>query len=235
MLLTLLLVLLLFGGYFFARGLWVPVMQKIVGKKTVEAVIQRYGKPAREQLIPLFTQAGVTYPPQQVTLLAMKAEKRLELWANNGDTRDIFIRAYPIQQLSGVAGPKLREGDRQVPEGEYSIIGLNPNSAYHLSMKLNYPNAFDLLQANKAGRDNPGSNIFIHGKSVSIGCLAMGDESIEALFVLSHDVGINNIRVVIAPHDPRSKALKYDDKNQPKWVAELYGRIEKIYAGYSQH
>ena len=79
---------------------------------------------------------------------------------------------------------KLREGDRQVPEGLYRLIGRNPNSNYHLSMKLDYPNSYDPRHAKREGRSNPGSNIFIHGKSLSVGCLAMSGEAIEAFFVL---------------------------------------------------
>jgi murein L,D-transpeptidase YafK len=80
----------------------------------------------------------VSYPPREVTFIALKQEKKLELWArNSGEFR--FIRDYDIQAASGVAGPKLRQGDRQVPEDIYRIAGLNPNSHYHLSMKLNYP------------------------------------------------------------------------------------------------
>ena len=80
-------------------------------------------------------------------------------------------------------------------------------------MKLNYPNEFDLAHAKIEGRTKPGSNIFIHGKAVSIGCLAMGDKTIEELFILANDVGINNITVVISPLDPRVNILKYNEKN----------------------
>jgi len=71
------------------------------------------------------------------------------------------VADYRITAASGTAGPKLREGDRQVPEGIYRIVGLNPNSRYHLSMKLDYPNAFDRHQAARDGRARPGSDIFI--------------------------------------------------------------------------
>ena len=91
---------------------------------------------------------------------------------------------YPIQGASGDIGPKLIEGDRQVPEGLYEIIGFNPNSSYHISMQLNYPNDFDLKHASAEGRDHSGNNIFIHGKDESIGCLAMGDAAIDFLLVV---------------------------------------------------
>ena len=99
-------------------------------------------------------------------------------------------------------------------------------------MKLNYPNEFDLKHAETEGRANPGSNIFIHGKAVSIGCLAMGDEAIEELFVLVHDVGKSNVKVVIAPSDPRESTL--DPSAQPEWVKDLYKIIESEFKDYSQ-
>jgi murein L,D-transpeptidase YafK len=120
----------------------------------------------------------------------------------------------------------LRQGDKQVPEGIYRIDGLNPNSHYHLSMKINYPNEFDLFHAWQEGRTKPGSDIFIHGSAVSIGCLAMGDEAIEELFVLAAQVGVENIKVVIAPRDPRLYPLEAD-ANLPEWTTELYSVISR--------
>ena len=215
---------LLLMAYFYGRSLWVPALQKFTGKKTTEQVIKKIGKQARQSLLPYFKQAGIDYPPNNITLLAFKKEHKLELWVKTSDGKNHFIRTYKIQKLSGKAGPKLIEGDRQVPEGFYKVTGLNPNSAYHLSMKLNYPNAHDLQQAKKEGRINPGSNIFIHGKSVSIGCLAMGDKSIEELFTLVHDVGVKNSATIISPHDPRFEPLKCNTK-QAKWVCDLYVQI----------
>ncbi|MEZ5584503.1 MAG: hypothetical protein R3F37_18625 [Candidatus Competibacteraceae bacterium] len=141
--------------------------------KTVAEVVDIYGQSAIERMRPFFQAATVDYPPKRVVLLALKEEKKLEVWATH-DQEFAHIRDYVIQKTSGGIGPKLREGDRQVPEGFYKIEGLNPNSAYHLSIKLNYPNSFDLHHAANEGRVEPGSNIFIHGKDVSIGCLAMG-------------------------------------------------------------
>ncbi len=227
--LAVLLGLALSAGYLYGRSLWVPVYLKIVGKRTLEQVVERYGPSARSRLSRHFERAGLAYPPHAVTLLAIKDQARLELWAE-GDAGPRYIRSYPIRALSGRAGPKLREGDRQVPEGLYRIVGFNPNSAYHLSMKLDYPNAFDSRQAAAEGRNQPGSNIFIHGKAVSIGCLAMGDPGIEELFILAWDVGKANIGVAIAPTDPRAGPLPVDAG--PPWVAELYRSIETYFASY---
>ena len=199
---------------------------KLPGQWTVADTLQVYGEYATRKLTPYFAKAKVSYPPREVTLIALKQEKKLELWArDSGEFR--FIRDYYIMAASGVAGPKLRQGDRQVPEGIYRIAGLNPNSHYHLSMKINYPNEFDLFHAWQEGRAEQGSDIFIHGNTVSIGCLAMGDAAIEELFILTAQVGAENVKVVIAPHDPRTYPLEADSEELPEWTTELYSIISR--------
>ncbi|WP_232455151.1 L,D-transpeptidase family protein [Oceanisphaera avium] len=126
---------------------------------SVDAVMSEYGYLAEIRMKPYFMRANVSYPPKEVVLLATKEEKALELWARSeGEFK--FIRSYPISKASGVSGPKLKEGDRQVPEGMYRITHLNPNSQFHLSMRLDYPNSYDLMRAAKEGRRNLGG-IFI--------------------------------------------------------------------------
>jgi len=215
--------------YKYGRAIWYPVYLKLAGTRTVENVVQLYGVKSRAALHPYFNDAGITYPPQALTLLAIKDTGVVEVWATSrsGNT---MIRTYPIKAQSGVAGPKLREGDHQVPEGIYQIVGLNPNSSFHLSMKLNYPNEFDLKYAKQENRDQPGSNIFIHGKAASVGCLAMGDPAIEELFVLVNDVGRQNVKVIIAPTDPREAPLKR--LNDISWSDELYTEIEREFSQY---
>ena len=199
---------------------------KLPGQWIMEDILQSYRAYATRNLASYFAKAKVSYPPREVIFIALKQEKKLELWArDSGEFR--FIRDYYIQAASGVVGPKLRQGDRQVPEGIYRIVALNSNSHYHLSMKLNYPNEFDLLHARQEGRTAPGSDILIHGKAASIGCLAMGDEAIEELFVLTEHVGVENVKVVIAPHDPRAYPLKANSKALPEWTPELYAIISR--------
>jgi len=209
-----------------ARETYSTPVPKLRGEWTVTDVLQSYGPYAANQLKPYFAKATVSYPPKEVTFVALKQEKKLELWArDSGEFR--FIRRYDIQAASGAAGPKLRQGDRQVPEGIYRIEGLNPNSHYHLSMKINYPNEFDLFHAWQEGRANPGSDIFIHGRAASVGCLAMGDEAIEELFVLAAQTGAENVKVVIAPRDPRVYPLEADAARLPAWTHELYAMIAR--------
>jgi len=168
----------------------------------------------------------VGYPPVRAALLAFKQERALELWADDGDGWR-YIRFYPILGASGGPGPKLREGDGQVPEGVYHILGLNPNSRFHLSMKLDYPNAFDRAKGRQDGRDKLGYDIFIHGKRASVGCLAMGDTAIEELFTLAATIGKENAVVLIAPNDLRRARPASGAGPRPMWLGELYGVLQR--------
>lgn len=214
---------------FLGRSIWQSLDRMMTEPRTVADVIRDLGPDARERMQPYFADAGVTYPPQNVTLLAVKDSAELEVWTDS-DPDPRLIRTYEIKALSGISGPKLREGDRQVPEGMYRVEGLNPNSSYHLSLELNYPNEFDLKHARQDGRTEPGSNIFIHGKAVSIGCLAMGDEAVEELFVLVHDVGRSDVRIAIAPTDPRELPLSAGAG--PAWIETLYRQIDREFSRY---
>ncbi|HEY0142573.1 MAG TPA: L,D-transpeptidase family protein [Thermoanaerobaculia bacterium] len=177
----------------------------------------------RKRLEPYFRKAGVAYPPRQIAFLIFKDERRVTLWAKSGDDWR-FVRHYEIQAASGHAGPKLREGDKQVPEGVYRIEHLNPNSAYHLSMKVSYPNAFDRRMAHRDRRTKLGGDIFIHGKAVSIGCVAVGDRAIEELFALVKETGVSKVKVIIAPNDFRAgRPILHRDV--PPWTSELYRDI----------
>lgn len=235
------------GFYQYGRGLWVPAYYDYAGRRTVADVLAAYGPDAKSRLEPHFKRAGIAYPPAGIALLAMKEERRLELWAGGGAAdgpedrrRYRFVRAYDIKAASGGPGPKLREGDLQVPEGVYRITALHPNSAYHLSMKLNYPNAFDRRHARREGRGQPGSNIFIHGKALSVGCIAVGDRAVEELFTLVARIGAANVKVVIAPRDlrrkprrkPRRDPLNGKAGNLPRWTGSLYSTIRSEFGKF---
>ncbi len=115
-----------------------------------------------------------------IFIRVFKEEAELELWVRSGETFERF-KTYPICNYSGDLGPKLAEGDRQSPEGTYSVSlgSLNPNSRFHLSFNLGFPNAFDRAH----GRT--GSFLMIHGNCVSVGCYAMTDRGIEEIYVLA--------------------------------------------------
>jgi hypothetical protein len=203
---------------------------RVVAARTVADVIAKYGAPTRARLEPHFRRAGVSYPPREIALLVFKDERRVALWARS-DAQWKFIRRYPILAASGHAGPKLKQGDEQVPEGVYRIESLNPNSSYHLSMKVSYPNAFDRQMAASDGRTRLGGDIFIHGKNVSIGCVALGDRAIEELFTLVAQTGPRRVQVIIAPNDLRDEGPLLHDA-APLWVGQLYRTIRTALAPF---
>lgn len=199
---------------------------KTSSKYSVNDRLAQFGTAVQQRLAPHFQQAGVAFPPSAIALLAFKDSKRLELYA--ADTAGVWkgVKTYPIQAASGILGPKLREGDRQVPEGIYRIEALNPNSLFHVSLRLDYPNEFDRAMGQADGRDKLGSDIMIHGKAKSIGCLAMGDVVAEELFALTAWVGKENVHVVIAPTDFRQTGAQVPAGNLPAWTAGLYQQLQ---------
>jgi hypothetical protein len=178
-----------------------------------------------------FNAAGVPWPPQKLAYLAFKDEKVIEVQAQLADGSWQPVYRYPVLKASGGAGPKLREGDKQVPEGLYKIALLNPNSKYHVSLRVSYPNEFDRAMAKIDGRKKLGGDIMIHGKALSIGCLAVGDPASEEFFLMAHIVGLENLDVIIAPRDFRKPAVLASMKEtinfgQPSWVPKLYDDIK---------
>ncbi len=125
-------------------------------------------------------QHQINLTSNEIFLRAFKKEKTLELWSKNkSDSQFVFIQSYPFCVLSGMLGPKRRQGDGQVPEGVYHINRFNPQSNFYLSLGINYPNASDKI----LGTSNPGGDIFIHGSCVSIGCIPITDNRIKELYV----------------------------------------------------
>jgi murein L,D-transpeptidase YafK len=202
-------------------------MAKDSANASIAARLQQYGPSARARLRPFFDAAQISYPPARVVLLGLKQEKLLEIYAAGTNQNLRFLCSYPILAASGSAGPKLREGDQQVPEGVYPVESLNPDSKFHLALRVGYPNQFDRDQARLDGRDNLGGDIMIHGGAASVGCLAMGDQAAEDLFVLAADTGIESITVIISPFDFRKAGeVSSPEKNLPAWTGSLYQTLK---------
>jgi hypothetical protein len=195
-------------------------------EKTIVQRLEQFGEAARARWRPFFTNTQVTYPPATVKLVALKDERLLQVYAANKSGTNQLIRSCPILAASGYPGPKLKEGDGQVPEGVYPIVSLNPNSICHVALRVGYPNEFDRAQAIKDGRTDLGGDIMIHGDSVSIGCLAMGDEVAEDLFVLAADTGLTNLAMIITPVDFRKGKAVPKAAKLPEWTDELYSKIK---------
>jgi murein L,D-transpeptidase YafK len=146
---------------------------------------------------PLPAKATKELPPALLSLLRQKKmpkhspilvrlfkeEAELEVWKQDTTGRFQILKIYPICRWSGDLGPKLYEGDRQAPEGFYTVTPelMNPNSSFYLSINTGYPNSFD--KANN--RD--GSLLMIHGDCASRGCYAMTDEQISEIYSLARD------------------------------------------------
>jgi len=178
-----------------------------------------------QQVAPAFAQAGIAYPPHEIAYIAFKDKKLLEVHARNTRAEPWrFVKRYPVLAASGVTGPKLREGDKQVPEGIYRADFLNPNSRFHLSIRLNYPNEFDRHMAKLDSRTQLGGDIMIHGSAVSIGCLAMGDDAAEELFVMAALATKERTRIVVSPTDFRSGTSPFKSTG-PAWTDELYEQL----------
>ena len=192
---------------------------------TAEERVAQYGKQVQERLAPLLEAHPLSYPLKKMTLIGLKDEKVLELHLAGKDGVYHLIRRYPVLAASGSAGPKLREGDGQVPEGFYAIEFLNANSRFHLSLRVGYPNKEDRQHAKAEGREKLGGDIMIHGGAASIGCIAIGDPGIEEVFVLAHTVGIKNIQVIISPVDFRTRPMSDVQTENPNWLKPLYERI----------
>jgi len=124
---------------------------------------------------------------QPIFMRIFKMPGELEIWMQKKGRFELF-KKYPVCNYSGYPGPKLYEGDWQSPEGFYTVSArqLNPNSQYHLSFNVGYPNTFD------KERKRTGSAIMVHGGCSSRGCFAMGDSQMEEIYLLAHSALARN-------------------------------------------
>jgi murein L,D-transpeptidase YafK len=115
-----------------------------------------------------------------ILIRSYKKEAEFEVWKMKADGHYAFLKSFPLCRWSGQLGPKLREGDRQVPEGFYSIIPakMNPQSSYYLSFDIGYPNAYDHAHGHTGG------SIMVHGACSSAGCFSMTDAQIAEIYAI---------------------------------------------------
>jgi murein L,D-transpeptidase YafK len=163
----------------------------------------------------------------RVMLRIFKAESELELWLESGDRFELFA-SYPICFWSGTLGPKLREGDRQAPEGVYSIAQgqLHPTGKRPHSLDIGFPNALDAA----AGRT--GSNIWIHGGCGSIGCYAMTDAVMEDIYALAEQAlaqGQDRFQVQVFPF--RMTAENMTMHRDSPWLA-FWANLKEVYDAF---
>jgi len=208
------------------------ILSKFSSSKIVQWVVDEHQDDVFSRLGPNFIPFANNIDKTEISILAFKEEKLLELYARNLDSTDwTLIKTYPFTSFSGKLGPKLKEGDKQIPEGIYKVESLNPNSSYHLSLRVNYPNDFDKKMAEKDGRKNLGGDIMIHGKNVTIGCIPIGDQAIEEVFILSAKTIQHSIPILISPKDFRATENNLIIEGID-WEGNLYQLLEEDLKNY---
>jgi murein L,D-transpeptidase YafK len=130
-----------------------------------------------------FEEKRLPWPAKYMYIRSFKYDSQLEVWVKY-DMNEKFrlFKTYKVCALAGSLGPKRMQGDYQVPEGFYYINEFNPNSQYHLSLGLNYPNVSDKILSDS---EMPGGDIYIHGSCVTTGCIPVQNQQIEELYILA--------------------------------------------------
>ncbi len=184
----------------------------------VRKAYQAKGQTVRD----LYEEKKIDPASLQLYLRVFKQEKLLEVWAKDkSQTQFTLLKTFPICQISGELGPKRKEGDEQVPEGFYRIVTFNPQSRYHLSLGLNYPNRSDQILGDTT---DLGGNIFIHGGCGGIGGIPIRDESVQELYTMVVDAkaaGAGRVPVTIFPAKlevTNLKALSQQYADQPALI-----------------
>ena len=142
----------------------------------------RHLSPIPPTTLALMAQKGMA-KNDPIVIRSYKKEAEMEIWKRGSDGKFALLKTYPICRWSGQLGPKKKEGDRQAPEGFYTITPaqMNPNSAYYLSFDTGFPNAYDRAH----GRT--GSALMVHGSCSSRGCFAMTDQAIAEIYAIARE------------------------------------------------
>ncbi|MGO8740282.1 L,D-transpeptidase family protein [Rhodoblastus sp.] len=177
----------------------------------------RASEPLSHQMLALMETKGVA-PSSPMLIRGFKKESELEVWKMRSDGSYVLLKTFPICRWSGQLGPKRHEGDRQVPEGFYSITPamMNPNSHYYLSFNVGYPNAYDRAFGATGG------SVMVHGICSSAGCFSMTDAQIADIYALARESfagGQHAIQMQSYPFhmDARNLAKYRLDPNMPFW------------------
>jgi len=154
----------------------------LAGCQTDGPYSAKHLRPLSSKMVSLMETKGMD-KSSPLLVRVFKEEAELEVWKRDNTGRFALLKTYPICRWSGQLGPKVREGDRQAPEGFYAITpsAMNPNSSFYLSFNLGYPNAFDRAH----GRT--GAHLMVHGDCSSRGCYSMTDEQIAEIFALGRE------------------------------------------------
>jgi murein L,D-transpeptidase YafK len=185
-------------------------------------------KPISQKTLSEIAQKNMT-KESPVLIRLFKQESELEVWKKDNSGRMALLKTFPICRWSGDLGPKIREGDRQAPEGFYTITPglMNPASQYHLAVNIGFPNAYD--KAN----DRSGAFLMIHGDCSSRGCYAMTDEQIAEIYALARESffgGQRAFQIQAFPFrmTPTNMAKHRNNPHMPFWkmLKEGYDHFE---------
>ncbi len=207
-----------------------PAIRRELRSRFSSASVQQRVAEVSGRVLPVWESrlqaVGLPAIPERLILVADKTARACLVLAPAGaDGSWVQLARYSFTAASGTTGPKLREGDHQVPEGFYGVESLNPNSRFHLALRVGYPSPADLdaAAADARPRDTLGGDIMIHGGASSVGCIALGDSAIEELFWLVATVGKEHVELLITPGCQPTKLVS---ATTPGWLARRYGQLE---------
>jgi murein L,D-transpeptidase YafK len=168
----------------------ITIMLAGCGEDTGQLTSRAY-QPLSPEMLALMQDKGTTQEAP-VLIRAYKQEAEFEVWKMKADGHYTLLKTYPMCRWSGQLGPKVREGDRQVPEGFYTITPgqMNPNSNYYLSFNVGYPNAYDRAHGRSGG------SIMVHGACSSAGCLSMTDQQIAEIYSIAREAFAGGQRAI---------------------------------------
>lgn len=177
----------------------------------------RHLQPLPAKLVALMRDKGMT-PADPILIRIYKQESELEVWKQDRTRRFVLLKTYPICRWSGQLGPKQRDGDRQAPEGFYTVTPalMNPRSKYHLSFNLGYPNLLEKALGYS------GSALMVHGACTSAGCYAMADDGVTEIYGLAREAfngGQESFQVHALPFrmTPQNLATHRDNPHMSFW------------------
>lgn len=184
---------------------------------TLATVAASSGKGLPDSVLKTMQSRGM---PRNSPVMAriFKEEGKFEVWKAKANGRYDLIAIYDICTYSGQLGPKFTEGDRQAPEGFYTVrpSSMNPQSSYYLSFNIGYPNAYDRVH----GRS--GTNLMVHGGCSSSGCYSMTDNQMEQIYAFARDSfegGQTEFQIQSLPFrmTAENMARYRNDPNYPFW------------------
>lgn len=187
-------------------------------RESTMASTARSAQPLKPELVSLMTEKGMS-PQDPMLVRVFKEESKAEVWKKRkADGRYALLKSYDICRFSGKLGPKIKEGDKQAPEGFYSVTPaqMNPKSSYYLSFNLGFPNAYDRA----LGRT--GRHVMMHGDCLSAGCYAMTDDQMAEIYAMARESfrgGQKAFQVQALPFRMTAQniARRRDDKNMKFW------------------